>query len=144
MNDALLPAPRTYLDSNIFIYLIERSTRWHDLALKVFVDADRSGTRLFTSDLTVAECLLQPHRHRNAPLISRYERFFEQDAEIARVAVDYGLLKYASHIGGALGMKLSDAIHVASALSVGCEMFVTNDHGIRAPDGLAITRLGDS
>jgi predicted nucleic acid-binding protein len=140
---AVASASRIYLDSNIFIYHLERASHWHELACQVFVDADRGGARLITSDLAVAECLLQPHRSGNAVLIELYERFFDDDAALERVALDYDLLKEAALIGGLHGMKLLDSIHVASAIAAACEIFITNDSGIRGPAGLNIVQLSD-
>ncbi len=43
-----------------------------------------------------------------------------------------GIIKSAAEIGGALRLKLADAIHLASAMAAGCEVFITNDKNIAA------------
>ena len=52
------------------------------------------------------------------------------------VPVTRDILRDAAHVRGELGMKLPDAIHVATARERECKVFITNDKGIRLPDGM--------
>ena len=71
-------------------------------------------------------------------MVDIYERFFEGDEEIERLPIDYRLMKQASVLAAKHGLKLIDAVHLASAISSGCSVFVTNDKSIRAPEELKV------
>ncbi|WP_274534852.1 hypothetical protein [Rhizobium sp. LCM 4573] len=47
-------------------------------------------------------------------------------------------------MGAELNMKLLDALHVATAEALNCGVFLTNDRGIRVPEGIEIHHLSHS
>jgi predicted nucleic acid-binding protein len=55
--------------------------------------------------------------------------------------VSLALIKRAAVLGAELNIKLIDAIHVATAEALGCEVFLTNDRGILAPAGIELRYL---
>lgn len=55
--------------------------------------------------------------------------------------LDYELVKRAAGIGGKLGIKLIDALHVASAMAAGCEISVPSGKTISAPKEIEIVQL---
>jgi predicted nucleic acid-binding protein len=56
--------------------------------------------------------------------------------------VERAILLRAARLRCELHLKLPDAIHVASAVAAGCDLFLSNDHRLRVPDGMALTRIG--
>jgi predicted nucleic acid-binding protein len=141
MNRSIANASKLYIDSNVLIYLIEGLEPFAGLAARTFEIAGRAGALVVTSELSAAECMIRPFRERNAKLIRSYERLFEDENDIIRLPVEYGIIKSAAEIGGELRLKLADAIHLASAMAAGCEVFVTNDKDIPPPRGIEIMRL---
>lgn len=64
------------------------------------------------------------------------------DADFISLApVTIEIIKRAAFLGADLNMKLLDAIHVATAESLDCSIFLTNDRGIRAPAGIQLRYL---
>jgi len=141
MSSSLRRAARTYIDSNIFIYFVEKAVPRFEATERLFSLLRQSGSTVYTSDIAAAECLYRPCRDGNDRLAGIYLELFETGGDVLRVPLDYDLIKHAAGIGGKLGIKLIDAIHLASAMAVGCEIFVTNDKGISTPKGLEIVQL---
>ena len=132
---------RTYIDSNIFIYFVESAAPRYEAAQRLFEMLRESHSTVYTSDIAVAECLCRPYRDGNSRLAGIYLELFETGGDVLRVPLDYELVKRAAGIGGKLGIKLIDALHVASAMAAGCEIFVTNGKTISAPKEIEIVQL---
>lgn len=111
-----------------------------EAARRAFSYAKVSSIKLVTSTLTLTECLYGAHIRGDAELASDYGSVL-QGGTFELVPVDEDIAKDAAAIGVALGMKLVDATHVATARAVGCDAILTNDEGMRAPQGLRIVRL---
>ncbi len=45
---------------------------------------------------------------------------------------------HAARYRSVLGIKLPDAIHVATALAAHCDVLLSNDQKLRVPDGIAL------
>jgi predicted nucleic acid-binding protein len=53
------------------------------------------------------------------------------------------ILRDAAHLRATTNIKTPDAIHAATALNVGCTLFLTNDTGLRNVSGLTVVVLED-
>ncbi|HEX4320895.1 MAG TPA: PIN domain-containing protein [Acidobacteriaceae bacterium] len=117
---------RIFLDTNLWIYLIEDQGPFGIRATEIIHALISRGDTLATSTLTLGEILVKPLRKGDLDLADRYRRamrspgmllipFDEKGAEIfARLRPDRET-------------KPQDAIQLASAASVGCDLFITND-----------------
>jgi len=117
---------RIFLDTNFFIYLIEgtgpRAVRARYL-LRAF---STRKDEVLTSVMTLGEMLVMPLRNNDHALAQQYRRIFrgqgitllpflESAAEaFARIRIDKKI-------------KAPDAIHLATAGTAGCDLFLTND-----------------
>jgi len=133
---------RLYLDSNIFIYLLEGEDQFSVPVGEILEEADARGVTLVTSEFAICECLIGAHRRGDPELIAQYEAMFEEASQsIEILPAQSRVLVRAPDIAGALRLKILDALHVASALIAGCDGFLTNDAGIPSIDG-QLTRVG--
>jgi predicted nucleic acid-binding protein len=64
-------------------------------------------------------------------------------AIVALRPVTRDILVDAARLRAESRTQLPDAIHVATALRHGCEVYLTNDHRLRPPAGLTITTLAE-
>ena len=127
---------RLYLDTNIFIYLLEGERQFADPVADILREADARRITLVTSEFAVCECLVGAHRRADPDLIAQYEAFFADAARVFEmVPAGSSILAQAPAIAGTLLLKILDALHVASALIAGCDGFLTNDTGIPSIDG---------
>lgn len=125
-----------YLDTNFFIYMLEAHEDYK-AALKSILDfKDRHGLITFTSEITLAECLVKPFTDGNAEAVKVYESQIKTGTTLKVKSVSRKILRESAKLRGELGLKLPDAIHVATALENGCATFVTNDKKLRVPEGM--------
>ena len=101
-------------------------------------------TELVSSELTLGECLQGALRRGNHDSADVYRRLLFDREFITLAPVTLPLIERAAELGASLTMKLIDSLHVATAESCGCHLFMTNDRGIRAPAGLALRYLSDA
>lgn len=117
---------RIYVDTNIWIYFLEGHPSFSPKVRALFVAANSAGALLCTSEITLAECLMKPARERDSKKIEAYETLFDAHG-IEMLPLDGGLARRAALAGGALGLKLMDAIHYVSAREAACRYFLTGD-----------------
>lgn len=140
MSKKLQETTRLYLDTNIFIYFLEGDQRYNDAVEQVFRCCEEFNIAVFTSEITIAECLIGPYKKKSVELIQKYESFFEKTGDaISIVPVESSILWDAPNIAVQYGLKLIDAVHVTTAFSCGCDGFVTNDNGIGPFENKMIT-----
>jgi len=83
-----------------------------------------------------------PLRNGNTDLIARYEAML-LSSEISLIPINQAILKQAASIRSTTNLKTPDAIHAASALNLGCTIFLTNDAGLRNIPALSVVVLKD-
>lgn len=128
------PTPcHAYVDTNAFIELFERpGTVAAAHLVTFFVEVSPEKLIRYTSEFTLAELWVLPAKLRDEELIDRYDGFVRSGPLIEVIPVDRGVL-YSAALTRAEhpGTKLPDAIHIATALRQGCDVFVTGDKEIR-------------
>ncbi len=130
-----------YIDTNIFVYFVEASPIFFEEVKKIFEHIDAVGSRIVTSEITLAECIYKPSQDRDLPLVGIYEMLFEKSGDIGSIALNGAVAKRASLLGGGLGLKLIDAIHYLSALEAGCDFFVTSDSAFKSGPEMSVMRV---
>lgn len=134
---------RLYLDTNVFMYAIEGHESYADVLEHLFGVIATQKIPVLTSELTLAECLVMPLKTGNTALAALYQQHLRTHAGLECVAVARDILLEAAHLRAISNMKLPDAIHVATALATQCDMFISNDKGIRTPATLTLGLLTD-
>jgi predicted nucleic acid-binding protein len=104
---------------------------------------DDGQFRAVTSELTLAEVLVQPLRASDRVYETTYMTMLSGHEAIQVQPVDREILVDAARIRAEIGTRLPDAIHLATARASGCSTFLTNDHRLRAPAGLTVATLAE-
>jgi predicted nucleic acid-binding protein len=116
---------RIFWDTNLFIYLWEDygvvSETVRDLRTKML----HRGDQLLTSTLTLAEILVKPTAAGDAELCRKYEDAISSVALL--IPLDTRVAKIFAAIRRDRLLKAPDVIQLASAASVGADLFITND-----------------
>lgn len=131
-----------YVDTAIIIYSIEKFPNYFPLLEPMWKQLQTSQIQVITSELTLLETLVMPLRNANTDLISRYEAML-LSSEIALIPINQAILKAAASIRSTTNLKTPDAIHAATALNLGCTIFLTNDAGLRNVPALSVVVLKD-
>lgn len=132
-----------YFDTNVFIYSIEGHEDYAPVLSALFGQIFDRGLEVFTSELTLAECLVKPAKDKNDAAVQQYEDHIKTNAVMAVIPVTRGILRNSAYVRSELGLKLPDAIHMATAIERGCKTFITNDLKLRTPAGMRQIYLKD-
>lgn len=132
--------PRVYLDTNVFIAAFETTGPHHDNAWSLFSAIEQERFIGVTSELTLAELLVKPFEEGAVELVQAYQTMLTSSEGLMVCAVDRSLLVDAARLRSArLGLKLPDAVHVATAHRSACRVIVSDDRGVSS--GAAIKRI---
>ena len=96
-----------------------------------------------TCELTLAELLVKPFQDNDAETEQRCRAALQERGGLTVVPIDLNVLVESARLRASAGLKLPDAIHVASALTAGCEVFLTNDRRLRGAPGLDVLLLSE-
>lgn len=133
---------RVYLDSNIFIYAVEGVPAVAEAVGELLDLIDAAATAAATSELTLAEVLVKPLESNRDDIARIYEDLLQSSPGLTVVPIDRSILVAAARLRAQLTLRLSDAIHVATAVAADCELFVSNDRKVKLPDRLRLLTLG--
>jgi predicted nucleic acid-binding protein len=133
---------RVYLDTNVFIAIKEVASPAADLLVSLIAVASRGDTLLFvTSELTLAEVLTKPYVQNRQNLIDHYESTIRTSTWLSVSAVDREVLRPAAIFRSLhRGVKLPDAVHLATALAAHCSHVLTADEGLKGRYSIADAR----
>lgn len=122
---------RLYLDTNILILFKEVQVPERDMLVNFFKACQRSGNTPVTSALTYSELLVKPLASGNRELIETYEGWMGGGFWLETVPISQNVLLIASLVRAhSRKIKLPDAIHLASALTSACNIFLSADAGL--------------
>lgn len=122
---------KMYLDANIIIYGYEASEPIRSAVLsRLWQWCDRENGTLVTSQFSRLECRVTPLRERDQALLAAYENFFN-DGSIEVSEVSLKVIDLATELRAEHGFKSPDAVHLASAILCGADVFLTGDNQLR-------------
>ena len=115
---------KVFLDTNIFIYLIEEHPRYVRKIDDLLRLLERDKYEIITSTLTVGEILTKPYKENRSDLIKTYHAFFE---EMVLIDLNSDIASLFAKMRVQCGIKTPDAVQIASAMYAEADLFVTND-----------------
>jgi predicted nucleic acid-binding protein len=124
LNDASL-----YLDSNVFIYAFEAVTgplrqSIGLLLRRIYAGQCTAGTSLIAR----CEVLVRPLHLRQTELADRYRELLSGAGAVTVHGLDEATVDFAAELRADYPvLKLPDALHLATAIKIGCDVFVTGD-----------------
>lgn len=132
MGSIIKPAATVYLDTNAIIYLTEGNPNFKASIEGFFVEIEKTGARLITSELTYTEVMVMPFRIGDAMLATAYERLL--DTLIEPLPLGRQELFMAARLrANTRKLRTPDALHLATAIVANADIFVTGDGGIDVP-----------
>jgi len=138
-----LSGQRVYLDTNIFIYLIEGNPTFEPLMQALATALSSGNVSAYSSHITLTEILPLLVRRGEEDAITKTIELMSQSGLVSLTPADSEVCIQAGFLRGELGMKTPDALHVATAVHERCTVFLTNDVGIRVPNPLQRLLLMD-
>ncbi len=114
---------RAYLDTAPVIYLVENVPLLETAARRFLYE---SAALPQASVLTRMECRVQPLREGRKEVLAEFDAFFAS-LDGGLLQMGSGVFEKAAELRASLGFRTPDALHLAAAISHGCDVFVTND-----------------
>lgn len=143
MGQLILPSSGIiYVDTSIVIYTVEGNPDYYSLLQPLWLKFQTSEIEIISSELILMETLVVPLRNANNALIADYEQLL-LSSEMRLIPVSQSVLRQAATLRATTNIKTPDAIHAATALSVNCTQFITNDKGFRNVSGLPVVVLSE-
>ena len=139
----LMRGKRVYFDTMIFIYLVEGSDEFKNHLADITSILSDGNTEVITSELTLCETLVVPFRNNIVKMINKYRQFIEESGAFILHPTTRDIYIKASLYRAQFGLKIPDSIHVATSVDAGCDIFLTNDKFIKAPNIMQVVRMRD-
>lgn len=132
-----------YLDANPIIYFLNNTLGFTSVSHALFQTIDKQQTTAYAGQLCLAELLVKPIKENKTKEIQHIHQLFDA-GYIHLLAHSHDVFLLAAQIRAENGLKMLDAIHVATAICHGCDIFVTGDIKIaKAVKRIAILNLHD-
>jgi predicted nucleic acid-binding protein len=131
-----------YIDTPVLIYTLENHSDFYPLLKSLWAKFENNQVSIATSELIITEALVSPLRSGNIVLIANYEQLIFH-AGINLIPIERSILVAATKLRVKYKLKTPDAIHAATALSINCNRFITNDKGFRNIAGLPTLILSE-
>ncbi len=113
-----------FLDTNIFIYLIEENPSYLNQVYKLLEFLEKNKYEIVTSTLTLGEILTKPYKDNRMDLVKRYKLFF---SEMKLIELNSEIASLFAKVRADYKIKTPDAVQLASAVYAKANLFVTND-----------------
>ncbi|MGP8261200.1 MAG: type II toxin-antitoxin system VapC family toxin [Acidobacteriaceae bacterium] len=117
---------KVFLDTNIFIYLIEDRGVWAKRARELVDRLTVRRDQVLTSTLTLGEVLTQPLARGETRLADQYESALNSPG-VTILDFDRVAARVYARVRQDKTIKAPDAIQLAVASAARCDLFVTND-----------------
>ena len=118
---------KIYLDTMILIYVVENIEEYSEIFFSKF---NLNENYFLTSELTRLECRVKPIKQNLIELLQDYDLFFE-DSFQEIIPISREIIDVATNIRAQFGFKTPDSIHLASAKTSQCDLFLTFDDRLK-------------
>jgi predicted nucleic acid-binding protein len=117
---------RIFVDSNIFLYHFEDPGSRGLRATEILRRIGQRGDELLASAVAIGEVLVKPIQFRNSLLEAKY-RALMRGPMVSLAPFDVIAGEIFARVRQDRRIKTPDAIHLATAASAACDLFITND-----------------
>jgi predicted nucleic acid-binding protein len=131
------------LDTAPVISFIAEETPYIELVRPVFQAIARGDVQAVTSMITLAEVLVHPLREKDSDLAARYKEILLHSENLTVLALSEEVALKTAEMRATYGLRMPDAIQVATALVGKAQVLITNDKRLRVPTELKRVVLDD-
>ena len=135
LQEALAPQRIIAIDTSIVVYLLDNHPRYVDLAAAVMEAIEQGRLQGVTSTITLAEVLTAPAKAGNVPALQDYELYLTHFPNFSILPPDAATARQAALVRAQTGLRLPDAIQIATARQAGAQAVVGNDKSWRNKTG---------
>ncbi len=124
---ARVPGRKVYFDTNVFIYVLNATPVLAEPCLALLQACSEGVIQGLTGDITLAELLVQPLRLNDAAAVAAVHDLLIEDGAISLLRHDRSAFESAALLRARHGLKMPDALQLATALQAGAACLISND-----------------
>lgn len=143
LEDAFNGVDRCFLDTAPIIYYIEQNSAYFAIARSVFQRLRAGAFTAVTSPVTLAECLVVPHRQGLTQLKQDFVDVITTGENTLFSPITSEVGQQAAELRVQYNLKLPDALQIATARVAGCQALLTNDTGLKRVGELRILIISE-
>jgi predicted nucleic acid-binding protein len=128
---------------DFWIYALEGYPEFRQEIVQLFQAIDQGKLKAITSELSLAEALVKPMQLANETQQTIYKTAISSSRNVSVIPIEREILIKSAQIRSSTKLKLPDAIHVATAIQVQSETFLTNDQGFKSVSGIHTVLLSE-
>lgn len=131
ISDVLPAVRRLYIETTPLIYYVEANPTYitkMDAILKV---VENGPLEVCSAVITLMEVLVHPLRAGNAALAQQYRDILVNNDDLKLLPITIHIAEVAADLRARYGLRTPDALHIAAAISAGCDTFLTNDSSFK-------------
>lgn len=125
---------KVFLDTAPFIYFIQKNEEnplYFDKVKRFLMESYDNDVDIETSVITVEEYMVFPYRNNEQKYINLFKKLLKE-LDINIIDIDREIAEKAAKIRAEYkAFKAMDALQLAAACTVGCDLFLTNDKQLR-------------
>lgn len=137
----LSQANKIGLDVNIILYYLHQDKSFGDQSLKLLT-ATKTKTKIISA-LVYAEAFVYVFENNDESLVKKQLKALESIPKLQIIASTKQICLTAAQLRAAYKLKTPDAIHIATAIDFGCDVFITNDDRLKKVAEIKILTLRD-
>lgn len=130
-------------DTAPLIYFVERNPSYFERMLFIMGYVDRGLIAGVASTMALTEVLVQPLRAGDSALTERYETILSHSRGFRLEPVTTPVARHAADLRARYNLRTPDALHIATAISAGCDAFLTNDTALQRVAEITILVLDE-
>jgi predicted nucleic acid-binding protein len=130
-----------YLDTAPLIYYLEENATHSSYLNQLFKKNEAGEFIFYSSVVTLTEVLTLPFRQGNVELAEQYQYFLSETQTLKLIPVNLPIAKLAAKLRAEYGIRMPDAIHLATAMEIKADWFLTNDIALKKIKGLNVITL---
>lgn len=116
-----------FLDTMIFVYLLEHNSTYVTLAQEVLKSVEDGKLEAVTSALTLAEVLTGPAQKGDVEAMRDYELYLTYFPHLRIISVEPEHASAIARVRASTGLRTPDAIQIALATVTGVDAMIGND-----------------
>lgn len=140
---ALDGVTRLGIDTAPLIYFVEHNPHYLTKVRQIFQMSDEGYFQCVTSVVTLVEVLHKPLQRTDNAIIATYRSMMLNTAGFSLVDIDALIAEQAAHLRARYNLRTPDALQIAAALESNCEVFLTNDLGLKRVTELKVLCLDE-
>lgn len=129
------------LDSSLFIYLIEQNPQYFEQVKRIFSDIQADKLEGLFANIGLIEVLTGPKQAEEYELVHEYRTLINDFPNLTITELNEPVIDIASDLRAQYNIAVPDAIHIASAIVYGADVFITNDKALKKVKEIAIQLL---